>query len=106
MQFKCVKLPGPYATIYVANAPGDCVAEHTHEYLHSCTVVVGAARVVCGGKESVLSEGQSVVFPAGIPHSIHPLAVGTVFVNASASILPSEEDMFSHAAGDEMPVSS
>lgn len=94
MKLRCVKLPGPYATIYVSNAAEDRVAEHTHEYPHSCTVIFGSARTVCNGEETILAAGQSVIFPAGVPHSIHPLEIGTVFVNASAVILPSEEEMF------------
>lgn len=99
MKARCVKLPGPYATIYVADAMEDRVAEHTHEYPHSCTVIFGSARTVCDGKETTIKAGESVVFPAGLPHSIHPLEVGTVFVNASAVVLPSEEEMFLQVEG-------
>jgi quercetin dioxygenase-like cupin family protein len=94
MKARCVKLPGPHATIYFSDATGDQVLEHTHEYPHSCTVIFGSARTVCDGEETVLAAGQSVIFPAGLPHSIHPLEIGTIFVNASAVILPSEEVMF------------
>lgn len=94
MKARCVKLPGPYATIYVSDGPEDRVAEHQHEYAHACTVIFGAVRTICDGKETTLVSGQSVIFPAESLHSIHPVEIGTVFVNSSASVLPSEEEMF------------
>lgn len=103
MKARCVKLPGPYATIYVTDRPDDVVVEHTHEYPHSCTVIFGSASTICNGEETTITAGESVIFPAGAPHSIHPLEVGTVFVNSSAVILPSEEDMFLEVEGYTMP---
>jgi quercetin dioxygenase-like cupin family protein len=94
MKARCVKLPGPYATVYVSDTAEDRVAEHQHEYAHACTVIFGAVRVVIDGRETHLVSGQSVIFPAGSLHSIHPTEIGTVFVNSSASVLPSEEEMF------------
>lgn len=94
MKARCVKLSGPYATVYVSDASEDRVAEHQHEYAHACTVIFGAVRTFCDGKETMLVSGESIVFPAGSLHSIHPVEIGTVFVNSSASVLPSEEEMF------------
>lgn len=94
MKVMGVKLPGPYATFYTCDHPGDEVKEHTHTYPHSCTVIAGSVRAMCGGKEKVLEIGQSVVFPKDIPHSIKPLSKGTIFVNAALDVLPSEEQGF------------
>lgn len=94
MKTMSVKLPGPYATFYTSDHLEDMVPEHTHEYDHSCTVVLGSVMVTCDGKSKVLSVGQSVIFPKGKVHSIRPLSVGTIIVNASAEVLPSEETMY------------
>ena len=94
MQIMGIKLPGHYATFYTSNQPGDEVKEHTHTYPHSCTVISGSVRAVCNGKEKVLGVGQSVIFPKDLPHSITPLSVGTIFVNATAELSPGEEAQF------------
>lgn len=94
MQIMGIKLPGQYATFYTSNQPGDEVKEHTHTYPHSCTVISGSVRAVCNGKEKVLEVGQSVIFPKELPHSITPLSVGTIFVNATAELSPGEEAQF------------
>lgn len=94
MQIMGVQLPGPYATFYTSNQPGDEVKEHTHTYPHSCTVISGSVLAVCNGKEKVLEVGQSVIFPKDLPHSITPLSVGTIFVNATAELSPGEEAQF------------
>jgi len=94
MQIMGIKLPGPYATFYTSNQPGDEVKEHTHEYAHSCTVVRGSVLAICEGKKKTLVVGQSVIFPKDKAHSIRPLSVDTIFVNACAEVLPSEEPMF------------
>lgn len=94
MQIMGIKLPGPYATFYTSNHPGDEVKEHTHTYPHSCTVISGSVRAVCDGKEKVLEVGQSVIFPKDLPHSITPLSVGTIFVNATAELSPVEAAQF------------
>lgn len=99
MKARCVKLPGPYATVYVSDTPEDMVAEHQHEYAHACTVIFGAVRTICDGKEKTLNSGESVMFPAGSLHSIQPIEIGTVFVNSSVSVLPSEEEMFAAVEG-------
>jgi quercetin dioxygenase-like cupin family protein len=94
MQVMSLKLPGPYAMVYTSDHAADEVNEHTHEYAHSCTVVRGSVLAICEGKEKTLSVGQSVIFPKGKAHSIRPLSVDTIFVNACAEVLPSEEPMF------------
>jgi quercetin dioxygenase-like cupin family protein len=94
MQIMGIKLPGHYATFYTSNQPGDEVKEHTHTYPHSCTVISGSVRAVCNGKEKVLGVGQSAIFPKDLPHSITPLSVGTIFVNATAELSPGEEAQF------------
>jgi quercetin dioxygenase-like cupin family protein len=94
MQIMSLKLPGPYATFYTSDHAADEVKEHTHEYAHSCTVVRGSVLAICEGKEKTLAVGQSVIFPQGKAHSIRPLSVDTIFVNACAEVLPSEEPMF------------
>lgn len=94
MQIMSLKLPGPYATFYTSDHAADEVKEHTHEYAHSCTVVRGSVLAICEGKEKRLGVGQSVIFPKDKAHSIRPLSVDTIFVNACAEVLPSEEPMF------------
>jgi quercetin dioxygenase-like cupin family protein len=94
MQIMSLKLPGPYATFYTSDHTADEVKEHTHEYAHSCTVVKGSVVAVCEDKEKTLTVGQSVIFPKGKVHSIRPLSIDTVFVNACAEVLPSEESLF------------
>jgi quercetin dioxygenase-like cupin family protein len=94
MQVMSLKLPGPYATFYTSDHAADEVKEHTHEYAHSCTVVRGSVLAICDGKEKTLAVGQSVIFPKEKAHSIRPLSVDTIFLNACAEVLPSEEPMF------------
>lgn len=94
MKIMSVKLPGPYATFYTCDHPGDEVKEHTHTYNHSCTVLAGSVRVVCNGKEKILEVGQSVIFPKDLLHSITPLSTGTIFVNATAELSPGEDAAF------------
>lgn len=89
-----IKLPGPFATFYYADHDADIVSDHTHTYPHSCTVISGSVLATCDGKEKTLTVGQSVIFPTGSVHSIKPLSIGTVFVNATAEVLPSEEKQF------------
>jgi len=94
MKIMGIKLPGPFATIYSCDHQADEVAAHTHGYPHSCTVISGSVLATCDGKEKTLTVGQSVIFPAGLVHSIKPLSVGTTFINATAEVLPSEEPQF------------
>jgi mannose-6-phosphate isomerase-like protein (cupin superfamily) len=94
MQVMSLKLPGPYATFYTSDHVADEVKEHTHEYAHSCTVVRGSVLAICEGKEKTLAVGQSVIFPKDKAHSIRPLSVDTIFVNACAEVLQSEEPLF------------
>lgn len=94
MQIMSLKLPGPYATFYTSDHIADEVKEHTHEYDHSCTVVRGSVLARCDGNEKTLNVGQSVIFPKGKLHSIHPLSVDTIFVNACSEVLPSEQSAF------------
>jgi len=94
MQVMGIKLPGQYATFYTSNQPGDEVKEHTHTYPHSCTVISGSVRAACNGKEKILEVGQSVIFPKDLPHSITPLSIGTIFVNATDELSPGEEASF------------
>lgn len=94
MQIMGIKLPGPYATFYTSNQVGDEVKEHAHTYPHSCTVISGSVRAVCDGKEKILEVGQSVIFPKDLPHSITPLSVGTIFVNATNELSVGEEAQF------------
>ena len=94
MQVMGIKLPGRYATFYISNQPGDEVKEHTHTYPHSCTVISGSVRAICNGKEKILEVGQSVIFPKDLPHSITPLSIGTIIVNATDELSPGEEASF------------
>lgn len=94
MQIMSINLPGPYATFYTSDHAADEVQEHTHEYAHSCTVISGEVMTTCDGKEKRLTVGQSVIFPKGLPHSIKPLSVGTIFVNATAELSSGEEAGF------------
>jgi quercetin dioxygenase-like cupin family protein len=94
MQIMGIKLLGPYATFYTSNQTGDEVKEHTHTYPHSCTVISGSVRARCDGKEKVLEVGQSVIFPKGLPHSITPMSIGTIFVNSTAELSQGEDAQF------------
>lgn len=49
--------------------PGLGAPEHRHSVEEIGSVLVGKAEVFFGGESAILTEGQSVVIPAGVRHS-------------------------------------
>lgn len=45
------------------SAPGDALA----------CVLDGKVKIVIDGEEHILTEGEMIVMPGGIPHSVHPI---------------------------------
>jgi quercetin dioxygenase-like cupin family protein len=49
---------------------GEGLSEHTAPFDALVQVLDGSAVVTVGGKVSELSEGDSIIMPAGVPHSL------------------------------------
>jgi mannose-6-phosphate isomerase-like protein (cupin superfamily) len=53
------------------SAPGGVITEHIHpRQQEQFTIVAGEARFTVNGHEQVARAGQTVVIPAGVPHSV------------------------------------
>jgi quercetin dioxygenase-like cupin family protein len=53
------------------SAPGGVIPEHIHPRQEErFTIVAGEARFTLGGREHVARAGETVVIPAGVPHSV------------------------------------
>ena len=53
-----------------AFAENEEISSHSSTGDAMVTVLEGAARITIGGKEHPLSEGETIVMPAGIPHAV------------------------------------
>ena len=52
-------------------APGGVIAEHIHPRQdEQFTILAGEAHLTLGGKDQVAGPGQTIVVPAGVPHSV------------------------------------
>ena len=69
-------------------ASGAVVPEHRHENEQIATVLSGRARFVVGDEERVVREGESLLIPADVPHSVEVL-VDSVILDVFA---PRRED--------------
>jgi quercetin dioxygenase-like cupin family protein len=69
-------------------ASGAIVPEHRHENEQIATVLSGRARFVIGDDERVVREGESVLIPPDVPHSVEVL-VDSVILDVFA---PRRED--------------
>jgi mannose-6-phosphate isomerase-like protein (cupin superfamily) len=56
------------SVIVVDALPGDGPALHRHAYAEVFVVLEGQAKFTLGGDERVVSAGEVVVAPAGVPH--------------------------------------
>jgi mannose-6-phosphate isomerase-like protein (cupin superfamily) len=59
-------------------APGDGPSLHAHPYDEVHVVQEGKAAFAGGGKRGVLSAGDIVVIPAGVPHRLENCGRGTL----------------------------
>ena len=53
---------------------GQGLSEHTAPFDAMVQCIEGKMTAIIGGKEHVLSEGESIIMPANIPHAIKALA--------------------------------
>jgi len=52
-------------------APGGTIPEHIHPHQdEQFTILAGEAHFTLGGKDQVAGPGQTIVVPAGVPHSV------------------------------------
>ncbi len=49
---------------------GEALSEHTAPFDALIQVVDGKGEIIIGGKPYLLESGQSIIMPAGIPHSV------------------------------------
>jgi quercetin dioxygenase-like cupin family protein len=62
---------GQLARFHWRNAPGGVIPEHIHPRQEErFTIVAGQARFTVNGREQVATAGQTIVIPAGVPHSV------------------------------------
>ena len=62
---------GQLVRFHWRNAPGGVIPEHIHpRQQEQFTIVAGEARFTLNGHEHVATAGQTVVIPAGVPHSV------------------------------------
>lgn len=65
-------LRGKAGTVSVfAFDAGEGLSEHTAPFDALVEVVDGSAEVTIGGEALVVRAGESVIMPAGVPHSLH-----------------------------------
>ena len=57
---------------------GAVVPEHRHENEQIATVLAGRVRFVVGDEERVVREGESVLIPSDVPHSVEALVDSVV----------------------------
>ena len=57
---------------------GAVVPEHRHENEQIATVMTGRLRFVVGDEERVVREGESVLIPPDVPHSVEALVDSVV----------------------------
>ena len=55
-------------------AAGAAVPSHEHPHEQVATVLEGSLRFVVGGEERIVSSGESMFVPSGIPHEVEALA--------------------------------
>ena len=53
---------------------GAAVPSHSHLHEQVATVLQGRLRFVVGDEEHVVSAGESVIVPGGVPHEVEALA--------------------------------
>ena len=53
---------------------GAVVPRHEHSHEQVATVLDGSLRFVVGDEEHVLSAGESMIVPGGVPHEVEALA--------------------------------
>jgi quercetin dioxygenase-like cupin family protein len=62
---------GQFVRFTWRNAPGGVIPEHVHPRQEErFTILAGEARFTVNGREHLASAGQTVVIPAGVPHSV------------------------------------
>jgi quercetin dioxygenase-like cupin family protein len=62
---------GQHVRFHWRSAPGGVIPEHIHpRQQEQFTIVEGEARFTLNGQERVARAGQTVVIPAGVPHSV------------------------------------
>lgn len=54
-----------------AFSKGEALSEHTAPFDALIQVVEGRGEVIIGGEPFLLETGQSIIMPAGIPHSVN-----------------------------------
>jgi len=62
----------------ISLAEGAVVPEHRHENEQIATVMSGRLRFVVGDEERVVREGESVLIPSDVPHTVEALVDSVV----------------------------
>lgn len=57
-------------TLFAFDA-GQKLSEHTAPFDALVQVMQGSAEIVIGGKPNQLTEGQSIIMPANVPHAVN-----------------------------------
>ncbi|HCI55732.1 MAG TPA: cupin domain-containing protein [Bacteroidales bacterium] len=65
-----IKSQGGNITLFSFDA-GEGLSEHTAPFDALVQVVDGTAEIVIGGNKHILREGDSIIMPASVPHSVY-----------------------------------
>ncbi|MBP8958845.1 MAG: cupin domain-containing protein [Bacteroidales bacterium] len=65
-----IKSQGGNITLFSFDA-GEGLSEHAAPFDALVQIVDGTAEIVIGGKKHLLSEGDSIIMPASVPHSVY-----------------------------------
>jgi len=67
-----VKTQGGNVTLFSFDA-GEGLSEHTSPFNALVQVIEGSAEITIGGNKFMLGEGDSIIMPSSVPHSVHAL---------------------------------
>jgi quercetin dioxygenase-like cupin family protein len=65
-----VKTQGGNVTLFSFDA-GEGLSEHTAPFDALVQIIEGSAEITIGGKKFMLGQGDSIIMPSSVPHSVH-----------------------------------
>jgi quercetin dioxygenase-like cupin family protein len=88
---------GELVRFHWRSVPGGVITEHIHPHQEErFTITAGQARFTLNGQEQLATAGQTVVVPAGVPHSEGN--TGTVDIEGSVELRPALQTKEFHEA--------
>ena len=95
------------ACVYVEIEPGDQLPTHTDSAEELLVILQGTARVALGDERAEATDGDVVVVPAMVPHSVRNVGTGKlrfVGIFSSNTVMSTfERPLLPHVAADEAP---